>query len=94
MDFELNEDQKLLKDSAAQFTKSSPVTRMRKLRSHGSTGHGAHSDQNDPIGWEPSVWKQMADLGWLGLFYPEDIGGHCFRYGAWSRLPCGRLRRR
>ena len=76
MDFELNEDQKLLKDSAAQFTKSSPVTRMRKLRSHGSTGHGATSDHgNDPIGWEPSVWKQMADLGWLGLFYPEDIGG-------------------
>ncbi len=75
MDFELNEDQKLLKDSAAQFTKSSPVTRMRKLRSHGSTGHGAQTDHNDPIGWEPSVWKQMADLGWLGLFYPEDIGG-------------------
>lgn len=75
MDFELNEDQKLLKDSAAQFTKTSPVTRMRKLRSHGSTGHGAHSEQNDPIGWEPSVWKQMGDLGWLGLFYPEDIGG-------------------
>lgn len=76
MDFELNEDQKLLKDSAAQFTKSSPVTRMRKLRSHGATGHGATSDHgNDPIGWEPSVWKQMADLGWLGLFYPEDIGG-------------------
>lgn len=75
MDFELNEDQKLLKDSAAQFTKSSPVTRMRKLRSHGSTGHGAQTDHNDPIGWEPSVWKQMADLGWLGLFYPEDVGG-------------------
>ena len=76
MDFELNEDQKLLKDSAAQFTKTSPVTRMRKLRSHGSTGHGATSDHgNDPIGWEPSVWKQMADLGWLGLFYPEDVGG-------------------
>jgi len=75
MDFELNEDQKLLKDSAAQFTKSSPVTRMRKLRSHGSTGHGAHIGENDPIGWEPAVWKQMADLGWLGLFYPEDVGG-------------------
>ena len=75
MDFELNEDQKLLKDSAAQFTKSSPVTRMRKLRSHGSTGHGTHAGQNDPIGWEPSVWKQMAELGWLGLCFPEDVGG-------------------
>ncbi|MBN8609383.1 MAG: acyl-CoA dehydrogenase family protein [Deltaproteobacteria bacterium] len=73
MDFELNDDQKLLKDSAAQFTKSSPVTRFRKLRSHGG-GHGGEVVSHDRC-WEPSVWKQMADLGWLGLFYPESVGG-------------------
>lgn len=88
MDFELNEDQKLLKDSAAQFTKSSPVSRFRKLRSHGG-GHGVShapapgaggTSQGAEVvsherGWEPTVWKQMADLGWLGLFYPESVGG-------------------
>ncbi len=74
MDFELNEDQKLLKDSAAQFTKSSPVSRFRKLRSH-AWGHGGHEVVSHDRCWEPSVWKQMAELGWLGLFYPESVGG-------------------
>lgn len=74
MDFELNDDQKLLKDSAAQFTKSSPVSRFRKLRSH-AWGHGGHDVVSHDRCWEPSVWKQMADLGWLGLFYPENVGG-------------------
>jgi alkylation response protein AidB-like acyl-CoA dehydrogenase len=74
MDFELNEDQKLLKDSAAQFTKSSPVSRFRKLRSH-AWAHGGHEVVSHPQGWEPAVWKQMAELGWLGLFYPESVGG-------------------
>jgi alkylation response protein AidB-like acyl-CoA dehydrogenase len=73
MDFELTEDQKLLKDSAAQFTKSSPVARMRRLRSHGG-GHGGEITEH-AVGWEPAVWRQMADLGWLGLFYPESVGG-------------------
>lgn len=74
MDFELNDDQKLLKDSAAQFTKSSPVSRFRKLRSH-AWAHGGHEVVSHPQGWEPAVWKQMAELGWLGLFFPESVGG-------------------
>lgn len=68
MDFELTEEQKLLKDSAAQFTKSSPVARFRKLRSHSEHG-------SDALGWDRGVWKQMAELGWLGLWLPESAGG-------------------
>jgi alkylation response protein AidB-like acyl-CoA dehydrogenase len=63
MDFELNPDQKLLESTAASFVrKESPVTRMRALR-------------DDPVGWTPDFWKKMADLGWLGLAFPESAGG-------------------
>ncbi|HET7501885.1 MAG TPA: acyl-CoA dehydrogenase family protein [Kofleriaceae bacterium] len=63
MNFALNDDQRMLVDAALGFTrKQSPVTRMRKLR-------------DDPIGWSPEVWRQIADLGWLGLPFPEAAGG-------------------
>lgn len=72
MDFELTEDQRLLKESAAQFVERSPIARFRKLRSQG--GHGTELVEH-PLGWDPMVWRQMAELGWLGLFYPDDVGG-------------------
>ncbi|HEU4734079.1 MAG TPA: acyl-CoA dehydrogenase family protein, partial [Kofleriaceae bacterium] len=63
MNFALNDDQRMLVDAALGFTrKQSPVTRMRKLR-------------DDPIGWSPEVWRQIGDLGWLGLPFPESAGG-------------------
>jgi alkylation response protein AidB-like acyl-CoA dehydrogenase len=63
MNFSLTDDQRMLVDSAASFTrKQSPVSRMRKLR-------------DDSIGWSPEVWRQMGDLGWLGLPFPEAVGG-------------------
>ncbi|HEX4421849.1 MAG TPA: acyl-CoA dehydrogenase family protein [Kofleriaceae bacterium] len=63
MNFELTEDQRMLVEAAQGFTrKQSPVARMRKLR-------------DDAIGWSPEVWRQMADLGWLGLVFPEAAGG-------------------
>jgi len=63
MNFSLSEDQRMLVDSAAGFTrKQSPVARMRKLR-------------DDPVGWSPEVWRQMGELGWLGLPFPEAVGG-------------------
>ncbi|HET9619847.1 MAG TPA: acyl-CoA dehydrogenase family protein [Kofleriaceae bacterium] len=63
MNFSLTEDQRMLVESAQGFVrKQSPVARMRKLR-------------DDAIGWSPEVWRQMADLGWLGLAFPESVGG-------------------
>lgn len=63
MNFSLSEDQRMLVEAAQGFTrKQSPITRMRKLR-------------EDPIGWSPEVWRQMGDLGWLGLPFPESVGG-------------------
>ncbi len=63
MDFSLSDDQKMIQETAASFVKKeSPVERMRKLR-------------DDPIGWQKRVWKQMGELGWLGLALPESVGG-------------------
>lgn len=63
MDFTLTDDQKMIQETAASFVKKeSPVERMRKLR-------------EDPIGWDRAVWRQMGELGWLGLAMPESVGG-------------------
>ena len=63
MDFELTEDQKMLVNTVQSFVrKESPVERMRKLRDEGA-------------GWEKAVWKQMGELGWLGVMFPEAAGG-------------------
>ncbi len=63
MNFDLSELQRMLVTTAANFVKKeSPVSRMRGLR-------------EDPIGYEREMWQRMAELGWLGLMFPEDIGG-------------------
>ena len=63
MNFELSDDQRMIVDAAVGFTrKQSPVARMRKLR-------------DDPQGWSTETWRQMGELGWLGLAFPESVGG-------------------
>jgi alkylation response protein AidB-like acyl-CoA dehydrogenase len=63
MDFELSEDQRLLVDTVSSFVKKeSPIERMRKLR-------------DSELGWDKSVWKKMGELGWLGVMFPESVGG-------------------
>jgi alkylation response protein AidB-like acyl-CoA dehydrogenase len=63
MNFDLTDDQKMLAETVASFAKqTSPVSRFRKLR-------------DDAIGWERSIWKQMAELGWLAVAFPEAVGG-------------------
>jgi len=61
----LTEDQELLAKTAADFvTEHSPVARMRKLR-----------DTKDAVGFSRPLWKQMAELGWVGIPFPEEHGG-------------------
>ncbi|MCC6748262.1 MAG: acyl-CoA dehydrogenase family protein [Deltaproteobacteria bacterium] len=63
MNFELTPDQKLLVDTVTQFVrKDSPVARFRALR-------------EDPLGYSRDVWRQMGELGWLGVSLPEEAGG-------------------
>jgi len=63
MDFELDQDQQMLAKTVADFAKNeSPVARFRKLR-------------DDDVGYDPAVWKHMGELGWLGVAFPEEVGG-------------------
>jgi len=63
MDLSLSEDQKMIKETAASFVKKeSPVERMRKLR-------------DSELGFDMAVYRQMGELGWLGLPLPESVGG-------------------
>jgi len=31
--------------------------------------------EDDPVGWSPGLWQQMAELGLVGLMLPEEHGG-------------------
>src|SRR6185312_7458941 len=63
MNFDLTSDQKSLSDTAAAFAKKeSPVHRLRGLRA-------------DARGYSKDVWKQMGELGWLAIPFPEALGG-------------------
>jgi acyl-CoA dehydrogenase len=65
MDLVLTEDQELIAKTAADFVREkSPVARMRALR-----------DSNEPACFSRALWKEMAELGWVGLAFPEEHGG-------------------
>ncbi|MDY0008003.1 MAG: acyl-CoA dehydrogenase [Spongiibacteraceae bacterium] len=66
----LNEEQRLLKDTAREFVQASaPVGALRKLR-----------DAKDPLCYDPQLWQQMAELGWAGVVMPESYGGLDFGF--------------
>ena len=59
----LNEDQKLLAETARGFVqKNAPLSRLRALR-------------DDPLGFDAALWKKMAELGWTSLPFSEADGG-------------------
>jgi len=61
----LTEDQELLAKTAADWVaEKSPVKRFRELR-----------DSDDADGFSRTLWKEMAELGWIGIPFPESVGG-------------------
>lgn len=63
MNFGFSEEQNLLRDQVSRFMQEvCPMTRVRELM--------ATRDAFDP-----ALWQQMAELGWLGLTIPEAYGG-------------------
>ncbi len=61
----LSEEQELLRQTSREFLKQhAPVSELRRLR-----------DAQDPAGFSREVWKQMAELGWAGIPFPEELGG-------------------
>jgi acyl-CoA dehydrogenase len=65
MELVRSEDQELIAKTAADFVKEkSPIARVRQLR-----------DTTDPVGFSRALWKEMAELGWIGIPFPESVGG-------------------
>ncbi len=63
MDFDLTPEQRLLVRSVEDFVqREAPVSRARALR-------------EDARGFEPAHWRTMGELGWLGVAFPEHVGG-------------------
>lgn len=59
----LSEMQAELRDQAMRFcADKSPINRVREL-------------MLDDGGYDPTVWKEMGELGWLGIAIPEDYEG-------------------
>jgi len=66
----LNEDQKMLQESARGFLESrSPVSALRKLR-----------DDRSIDGFDRALWAEMVEMGWAGILVPEEHGGLGFGY--------------
>jgi alkylation response protein AidB-like acyl-CoA dehydrogenase len=63
MDFSFTEEQDMLRISARDFlTKECPKAKIREMDS-------------DERGYDPNMWRSMAELGWMGLIFPEEYGG-------------------
>jgi 3-oxocholest-4-en-26-oyl-CoA dehydrogenase beta subunit len=63
MNLDFTEEQLMLRESARDFlTKNLPKKTVKEL-------------EDSQIGYSPGLWKQMADLGWMGLVLPEEYGG-------------------
>jgi alkylation response protein AidB-like acyl-CoA dehydrogenase len=79
----LTEDQLILSDMAKTFfDEKSPVDRMRALR-----------DSQDETGFARELWKEMGELGWIGILFPESVGGAEMGYGELGVVlsQCGRV---
>ncbi len=64
MTFTLNDDARMLKESARDFFREqAPVSRLRKQRD---------AKQN---GRDPELWREIAGLGFAGVIVPEEYGG-------------------
>jgi len=68
VDFGFSEEQEMLRRSArALLEKECPSAVVRKVMA-------------DERGFDPALWKKMAELGWLGLVIPEEYGGGGLSY--------------
>jgi alkylation response protein AidB-like acyl-CoA dehydrogenase len=65
MDFSFTEEQDMLRISARDFLeKECPKAKVREMVEEESS-------------YDPQTWHGMAELGWMGLIFPEEYGGMC-----------------
>ncbi len=63
MDFDLSEEQRLLQETIASYLENEcPPARLREF-------------YDDEVGYDPVIWKGLAELGVAGILLPEQYGG-------------------
>lgn len=63
MNFGLSEEQEMLRKAARDFLdEKCPKTLVREM-------------EEDEKGYSPELWREMAQLGWMGLVFPEKYTG-------------------
>ena len=63
MDLALSEEQEMLKTMARDFlTEKLPKAVVREI-------------EESELGYSPDLWREIAELGWVGLVFPEQYGG-------------------
>jgi alkylation response protein AidB-like acyl-CoA dehydrogenase len=68
MGLTLDSETALLRETALDFFRERvPVAALRKLR-----------DDQDPVGFSRTLWREIAALGWAGFLVPEEFGGSDF----------------
>lgn len=63
IDFNLTEDQQMLRTMARDFLNTESPRKLARLMTE------------DERGYPPDLWQKMARLGWMGLIIPEKYGG-------------------
>ena len=68
MDLAFSEEQQMLSPLAREFLEAEcPKSLVRAMEA-------------DEKGYSPELWQKMAELGWLGLTFPEQYGGAEFSF--------------
>ncbi|MCP4903759.1 MAG: acyl-CoA/acyl-ACP dehydrogenase [bacterium] len=63
MDFDLSDEQRLLQEAVLQFLENEcPMSRLRELF-------------DDEVGYDPVLWKGLAEMGLAGIHLPSEYGG-------------------
>ena len=63
MDLGFSEEQEMLRTSARDFlTTECPTDLVKEMA-------------EDEVGYKPEMWAKMAELGWMGLAFPEEYDG-------------------
>ncbi|MBW2084624.1 MAG: acyl-CoA/acyl-ACP dehydrogenase [Deltaproteobacteria bacterium] len=68
MNLDFTSEHEMLKDAATRFlTKECPYARVKEL-------------EESQDGYSPELWQKTAELGWLGLLFPEEYGGYAGQF--------------
>jgi alkylation response protein AidB-like acyl-CoA dehydrogenase len=63
MNLDFSTEEKMIKEEAVNFLKKEcPYEKVKAI-------------EESEAGYDPKMWKKMADLGWMGLMFPEAYGG-------------------